>query len=229
MLVGSSLPQFFTCSYAVHLDLVIWDTHPLSLSATPVQVYIDGIPQISSPYVSPNKPQSFQEVPKVPNWDDETKETIKWEGLPPLQVDEFEDSVKFAGGLPYIRNKTAKSILFKNVKSVWKRDGPEMKLFEFSNPNATVLVVDGKIVCFDSCSERDLVPDTYQTVDLKSGSLAPGLTSVGSSLGIVEIAQERSTRDGFVFDPLAGDGFRALLAGVVKAVDGLVFGTRDAL
>ncbi|KAF8750742.1 Carbohydrate esterase family 9 protein [Rhizoctonia solani] len=32
-------------------DIVIWDSHPLSLGATPQQVYIDGSPQLDEPFV----------------------------------------------------------------------------------------------------------------------------------------------------------------------------------
>ena len=30
-------------------DVVVWQSHPLSIGAAPAQVYIDGIPQIDSP------------------------------------------------------------------------------------------------------------------------------------------------------------------------------------
>ena len=56
-------------------DLVIWDSHPLSLGATPKQVIIDGIPQLPTPYIV-EKPDAFQVAPKVPNFDKEAKETV---------------------------------------------------------------------------------------------------------------------------------------------------------
>lgn len=74
-------------------DVVLWDTHPLALSATPIQVYIDGIPQLSDASVEEclsAKPASFQDAPKVPNFDREVQETLKWEGLPPLLPKEWE-------------------------------------------------------------------------------------------------------------------------------------------
>lgn len=55
---------------------MIWDSHPLALGATPVQVIIDGIPQLPAKYVV-EKPQSFQVVPKVPNFDEEAKKTVR--------------------------------------------------------------------------------------------------------------------------------------------------------
>lgn len=62
-------------------------------------------------------------------------------------------------------------------------------------------------------------------------SKSPGLLSYGAPLGLEAIAQEPSTNDGNVFDPLyqlvpgilGGDG------SVIRAVDGLIYATRDAL
>ena len=64
-------------------DLVIWDSHPLSLGATPKQVFIDGIAQLDDAFVS-EKPAIFQKVPKTPNFDREAENAIKYDGLPPL-------------------------------------------------------------------------------------------------------------------------------------------------
>jgi hypothetical protein len=75
-------------------DVVLWDTHPLALSATPIQVFIDGIPQLTNTTSVTRrlseKPFTFQEAPKVPNFDKEAEETLKWEGLPPLLPKEWE-------------------------------------------------------------------------------------------------------------------------------------------
>ena len=65
-------------------DVVLWDSHPLTLGATPQQVWIDGIPQLATPYTI-TKPSAFQQVPKVPNFDDEVKQTLEYDGLPPLE------------------------------------------------------------------------------------------------------------------------------------------------
>ena len=59
----------------------------------------------------------------------------------------------------------------------------------------------------------------------------PGLLSCGSELGLTHISGEKSTRDGKVFDGLT-DKVPSILGGdeaVIRAVDGLLFSTRDAL
>ncbi|OJT07354.1 hypothetical protein TRAPUB_1790 [Trametes pubescens] len=68
-------------------------------------------------------------------------------------------------------------------------------------------------------------------VDLEGGSLAPGLTTFGSPLGLEEIMGEVSTKDGYVLDPLQ-DRVPKVVGGngaLIHAIDGLQFGTRHAL
>lgn len=59
---------------------------------------------------------------------------------------------------------------------------------------------------------------------------SPALVSFGSPLGLQEISGEPSTYDGVVFD--AFGEVPAIIGGdqsVIRAVDGLQYGTRDAL
>ena len=56
-------------------DIVLWDSHPLALGATPQQVWIDGVAQINAPHLL-TKPEAFQELPKTPNFDKEREQTL---------------------------------------------------------------------------------------------------------------------------------------------------------
>ncbi|KAF8590883.1 composite domain of metallo-dependent hydrolase [Ramaria rubella] len=204
-------------------DIVLWDSHPLALGATPKQVYIDGIAQLAKPY-GYQKEASFQKLPVTPDFDKEAAEVVEYEGLPPLAP-----------------SQSVKNAVFVNVRSVWSRvegEGVE-QTFDADNFNVgsrgegTVVVVEsGRITCTGTtltCRVENLMG--YEIVDLEGGSLAPGLTSFGAPLGLDEIAGEPSTKDGNVFDPLSGS-VPAILGGdgaVIRAVDGLEFGTRDAL
>ncbi|KAF8522962.1 carbohydrate esterase family 9 protein [Hysterangium stoloniferum] len=197
-------------------DIVIWDSHPLALGATPKQVFIDGIAQFSDPHVV-EKPATSQGLPARPNFDKEIAETIKYEGLPPLNP-----------------LKNSRNVIFENVKQVWARVDSEVGVEEtFSTPtgDGVVVVEDGQIKCTGLC-EAALESDRgYEKVDLKGGSLAPGFLAFGSPLGINVINGEASTKDGAIFDPLTGS-IPSILGGdgaVIKAVDGLQFETRDAL
>lgn len=205
-------------------DLVIWDSHPLALGATPKQVYVDGIPQLKNPHTQ-EKPASFQKKPEVPNFDKEAAETVEYDGLPPL--------------LP---PRSTKNVVFTNVRNVWTRDNTSetgiSRIFKgasdsSSTDTSVVVVENGQIKCTGSvstCQTADL--QGYDAVDLEGGSLAPGLLTFGSPLGLAEIVAEPSTADGNVFDALVGPSPPSILGGegsVIKASDGLVFTTRDAL
>ncbi|KAG6372339.1 carbohydrate esterase family 9 protein [Boletus reticuloceps] len=80
-------------------DIVIWDSHPLALGATPKQVWIDGIAQIENPYVS-EKPITFQTLPTTPDFEEQAKAAIKYQGLPPLTPSRAKaDTVVFTNSL----------------------------------------------------------------------------------------------------------------------------------
>ncbi len=100
-------------------DVVIWDAHPLTIGATPVQVFIDGIAQIDDPYTV-QKSWALQRVPSVPKWDCEAAQTVKWDGLPPLQ------------GRKYSLGRGV-AVRFERVKSAW-----------ISNANGTIVNVFGE-------------------------------------------------------------------------------------
>ncbi|KAG8892176.1 hypothetical protein FRB99_002905, partial [Tulasnella sp. 403] len=193
-------------------DIVVWDSHPLSLGATPHQVYIDGIPQITNP-VRLEKPRAFQNVPKTPDWEKEAKDAIKYQGLPPLKGSESH------------------SVVFTNIRSIWERN-EFGKLTEVlaGLDDGVMYFVDGALVC--TSFRADLVcpsvfPSEVAVVDLEGGSMGPGLVSFGSSLGLVEIQQEWSTNDGIVYGPF--DTEFSIVGDLARGVDGLSFEGRDML
>ncbi|KAJ4483355.1 carbohydrate esterase family 9 protein [Lentinula aciculospora] len=200
-------------------DLVIWDSHPLALGATPVQVFIDGIPQLQSPYVS-DKPPTFQKSPKVPNFDKEAQLTLDYDGLPPLNP-----------------VKAAKLMIFTNVSNVFVRSSGTVKSIYSTTARVGGVVVsrNGRLLCTGNQSAclTDAVlgseVDYQLVVDLKGGSIEPALTSYGAPLGLEHINQEPSTNDGFVFEPLSQHIPKILGGSIVRAVDGLLFDTRDSL
>ena len=129
------------------------------------------------------------------------------------------------------------------MKSMWIRDedGHVHALFDEDEAEKgasgwekkeMVLHPDGSIAI---CAEGDIVGpcggEMEEVMDLEGGSLAPGLTTFGSLLGLVEIQMEKSTNDGVVFDPLTGR-VPSIVGGdeaVIRAVDGLQFDGRNTL
>ncbi|VDB85240.1 unnamed protein product [Peniophora sp. CBMAI 1063] len=197
-------------------DLVLWDSHPLTLGATPKQVFIDGVAQLNKPHVV-EKPESFQEVPETPDFDEEASKARTHDGLPPLAPN----------------TTSAGTVVFANVKSVYlSNEEGKLVAQEAPSSSGSVVVRAGKLLCAFALCEQAMLEDKDATiVDLKGGSLAPGLTTYGPPLGLAEIVAESSTIDGIVFDPLLGS-VPGILGGaeeVVRAVDGLAFGGRDAL
>ncbi|KAF8633299.1 hypothetical protein AX17_004474 [Amanita inopinata Kibby_2008] len=199
-------------------DVVIWDSHPLALGATPKQVYIDGIPQIENPH-SVEKPPVFQRPPKTPNFDKQRAETLKFDGLPPLDVERTD----------------ATPVLFTNVSSVYIRNGSSIdQLITGSTTGdwATVLAYKGKItVCTSETLLCSLSSTANKHIDLDGGFISPALVTFGSPLGLEHIEAEGSTTDGSVAD-LLGSTLPEIAGGqgaIIRAADGLQFSTRDAL
>lgn len=201
-------------------DVVVWDSHPLALGATPKQVFIDGIPQLDFPHTH-TKPASFQRTPKVPNFDKEAHDAVEYEGLPPLEPTPLKEPL----------------VVFINVASMFTRTGDMVQeLFQLQDFQDSVVVVKSGIIkctgtkssCLSDVSLSD--PDVH-VVDLKGGSIAPGLTTYGAPIGLEEIQGEASTKDGYVFEPLENEVPKIMGsdAALVRAVDGLQYGGRDAL
>jgi hypothetical protein len=179
-------------------------------------VFIDGIPQLHNASFS-TKPDAFQHVPQTPSWEKEVRDTIVHEGLPPL-----------AG------RRATGTVAFVNVRSAWVRRADGIRsLADAAETNLTVIVHGGRIACAGpsaagACAEF-VSASAVETVDLRGGALAPGLTSFGSDLGLSEIMLEPSTNDGPVFDPLTVVVPSILGHTTVRAVDGLQFGGRNTL
>lgn len=201
---------------------MVWDSHPLALGATPIQVFVDGIPQLPG-FIKTQKPDNYQQTPRVPDFDKEADEALKHEGLPPLQP----------------VTKTHGIVVLTGVKSVYRPDGYKIQP-EYAAQNdaelGVVVVQNGSITCLGD-RETECLTDSLSigsdvtSINLEGGSISPGLVSFGSSLGLEEIQSESSTTDGFVPESLlkpipeilGGDFLR------LHAEDGLQFGTRSAL
>lgn len=213
--------------------MVMWDSHPLRIGATPVKVWIDGIPQIPVPLktgqengdVTVGKGKDdpeWRQVPRVPNWDKERKISDEWDGLPPLQGTQQPENV-----------------IFTNVRNLWTKRNHAIEETRFAEATESddgmgvVLVEKGNITCVGTAATciSTRTASSHRQVDLHGGSISPGLMSFGSSLGLQEIDAEPSTGDGPSYNPLVEDIPTILgdVGGVLQALDALQFGTRNAL
>ena len=202
-------------------DLVIWDSMPLSLGATPAQVFIDGVKQLKHPHVVA-KPDR-QDVPRSrPDSHQRAKETRET-----------------GGNLSYAPRKTLQDVVFINVRSAFgiAHDGEVEQTFgasyesaDWANvaaPLGSVVVRGSEIVCSGACDS--FAKGIADVVDLAGGSVLPGLVGYGPALGVSEIAPEKSTVDGNVFDLIApAVGVPDILKGtIIKGSEALSLGGKE--
>lgn len=148
------------------VDLVLWDSHPLTLGATPQQVWIDGIPQLSEPAVS-TKPGSFQYVPRTPNFDLEAAAAIKYEGLQPLTPKKAKDLV-----------------VFSNISSMFVADGAGGVIsVADAREGGVVVVKEGQVLCcgaVTACTNH-ITGEDVEWVDLEGGSISYVISTIQTS------------------------------------------------
>lgn len=161
-LVSRSQRPTLPLSQPLRPDIVIWDSHPLALGAAPQQVFIDGIAQLKDPHVTP-KPAHTQKSPETPDFDEEARLAVEYDGLPPLTP----------------QSVVSQPIFFTNVGQVYMRgkDGDIAQIFSDSHATGYVLVKDGKVVCVGSgdsiCGKSaEAEIDNLQIIDLFGGSIA---------------------------------------------------------
>ncbi|KAF8826905.1 hypothetical protein HHX47_DHR5000901 [Lentinula edodes] len=211
-------------------DVVMWDSHPLQLGATPVYVWIDGMKQIPltkesgrSTYSTGTGPEEVvepdktrMEAPGQPSYEKERQDTVDWDGLPPLKG-----------------RGEGNRVVFRNVKEVWTRgrNSIDESFVADEDEFGIVVVEQGRIICAGSADDCIISGDERTVdVDLHGGSISPGLLTFGSPLGLEEIASEPSTTDGRLFNSLAVDIPSVFhdVGGIVRAVDALMFDSRHA-
>jgi hypothetical protein len=152
-------------------DLVVWPSHPLALGATPLQVYIDQIPQIEFAFPTKKKgSENDQSPPRSANYSQSFIDSFTpYKGLSPPKLS--------------IESTSPRSIAFRNVKEIWVKDEMTGRVKDLIAENgflpgqtSDLLVRDGRIECVgSSCLEGSLRQDV-QILDLKGGVILPPIT-----------------------------------------------------
>lgn len=152
-------------------DLVVWDSDPLSVGATPVQVWIDGTAQYEDPFQLA-KPLTGPLVPDV-RLNRTNEETA--------QV----DNVIFTG---------VAKILLPLADDV---AAPNQQEEETAAP-FNVVVTNGHVTCVGTCAAAlgSAARQGTKTIHLRHGYLTPAFTAFGATLGLTEIDAEAATDDG---------------------------------
>lgn len=149
-------------------DLVVWNAHPLSAGASPLQVYIDGKPTLEEKFGN-------SEPAKV------LKPDMRAE-VAPLDVQTFCSSSK---------HKT--TVLITGISTSHLGNAQSRQSLEL---NLTMVLTNGKIDCLGRHEECVSTRSFDKIISLRNGYVLPGLTTVSSGLGIIEIESEKSTSDG---------------------------------
>ncbi len=193
-------------------DLVVWDSHPLSVGATALQVYIDGKPTLEREKVSQVMPESID---------------IDTMLAKPIVRTTPEQEVKET--LCKEVEKQGSKISISGITHSFLRDYD----IASSAEKLTMVIDNGKIICFDSSELCITSSSNSIPITLKNGHVLPGLTAVSVSLGLLEISGEDSSSDGVSTSSLdvkdvsyakygihlEGRGFsRARIAGVTRAI-----------
>ncbi|KAI8970441.1 hypothetical protein BDF20DRAFT_891289 [Mycotypha africana] len=190
-------------------DLVIWDRDPLEMGASPLQVFIDGIPQFSERLLTEAsitrkiaKGSQRQHLDKESSYEEEA--TTNRDGL--------MDFILTNVGSQFLTEKNEKQGNFIEETTA-----------------LSIVVKNGQIVCISPAVRRkdDCIAlysleeknNTINTIDIQGGYVLPGLISVGSKLGLSEIPSESSTGDGIV-----SSSYSSKSHDIIEAIDGLKLG-----
>ncbi|KAK8136627.1 hypothetical protein PG984_004567 [Apiospora sp. TS-2023a] len=213
-------------------DIVVWDSHPLSIGATPQQVFIDGVATLKSEDVMHATGSSLDAyaAPSAPG------------DKPQMRV---RNSERDAKDFCTSARKESRSFVIRGIRKSFLDNYPELSRGVSPSgeaDNLTLVIDKGQLSCLgtqDAC--KSAVSSVATTgnrplhMQLKNGHLLPGLTAVTNLIGLKEIANQASTGNGAatvkdVQDPvyidhakygvyLDGKGFaRARIGGVTRVI-----------
>ncbi|KAL2757234.1 hypothetical protein ACRALDRAFT_1047363 [Sodiomyces alcalophilus JCM 7366] len=181
-------------------DLVVWDSDPLSVGATPLQVWIDGFAQFEDP-VELDKPVTKPITPdeRLGEAAQESRQVLHdviFTGVTKVLLSDSEDGEKVPDPMP---------------------EGP-----------TNVIVTGGKITCIGHCTSEMEAASSHHVMALDNGYLVKSFTAFGSTIGLNAIDYESDTDNGLnpdkfsrAIDGLALDNQKLHAAhkyGITKAV-----------
>ncbi|KAI4859974.1 hypothetical protein F4820DRAFT_438279 [Hypoxylon rubiginosum] len=153
-------------------DLVVWDSHPLALGATPLQVVVDGKTYI-------NASQNL--------WEESVKRKQAFAPAPPSRSQKVNDNKTCSPG--------QKDIVLRGVIKSYING-----LRTSALSNTTAVVRGGVLQCVgDSICEAiasEAIDKGVPELHLKAGYILPGIVSATRSHGLSELVSEPSTKDG---------------------------------
>ncbi|KAL8330256.1 hypothetical protein RB593_001322 [Gaeumannomyces tritici] len=148
-------------------DVVVWDSDPLSVGATPSQVWIDGVAQFEDPV--------------------ELEKPLKGPISPDLSLSETPEAE--------VKAKNVIFTGITSVTLSGSRGDDSSSEETLAEP-VNMIVSDGRVTCVGPCVAELAQAAAFKTVKLRSGHVTDGFTAFGSGLGLNAIDAEDSTDNG---------------------------------
>ncbi|KUI64087.1 Imidazolonepropionase [Cytospora mali] len=180
-------------------DIVVWDSHPLSVGATPKQVFIDGVSTLDPVKVEESTASAVSK---------QGVDVHRGAGKPAMRaVIAEEERAQFCSrsqrpGQGFVISGIRKSFLeeFPHLLPTADNEGRV-------EDNLTMVIDNGEVMCIGGESACGATAFQMQqrrsnkgvvSIDLKDGHLSRGLIAVTSFLGMAEISMDLTTGDGSV-------------------------------
>lgn len=184
-------------------DMVVWDSHPLSVGATPKQVFIDGRATLDPAAVN----ESTAKVAVGQGAD-----AYRGAGKPAMRATVADDErAEFCSRA----QRPGRGFVVSGIRKSFLAEFPDLLPADEdrgrAEQNITMVIDKGEITCIgggETCrtaamqlqqrrgGDDDDDDEGVVSVDLQDGHLSRGLVAVTSSLGILEISLDPETGDG---------------------------------
>lgn len=208
------------CRPGFDADIVVWDSHPLSNGATPLQVFIDGQAQLDESRVKQSMDTTFTAVPTG-----DAKTVIE----PQMRYEISDEHRESTCSQAYAADQ---SFIIDGIQKAFVDNYPELaaSLAQVDDEPLKLIVEDGEIACFGSATTCAEVGSKFELkgkkalrLSLQNGHVLPGLTAVTRALGMSEIAMLDSTGDGQAANQKIGDPESLVYAKYGVWLDGKAF------
>lgn len=174
-------------------DIVVWSAHPLSLGTIPLQVFVDGIPQLEEDHVNRSfgRGQSF------------APSTTPYTAAPaPRKVPSADERAKICTETISRPSGRPQTYVITGIRKSYLDLGSPTP--EGTSRNLTLLIKNGEVVCFgdsDHCLRHPAAgtsdSNVVVRVDLSNGHLLPGLTALATTMGMADVLVDEGTGDGY--------------------------------
>ncbi|EHK48366.1 carbohydrate esterase family 9 protein [Trichoderma atroviride IMI 206040] len=190
------------CRPGFDADIVVWDSHPLSIGATPLQVFIDGRAQLDESQVKESMDTSFTAARAEDS-------NVSFE--PQMRYEVSDAQREQTCSQAY---EAGQSFVIDGIQKAFVDNYPELaaSAAQADNEPLKLVVEDGEISCFGAAASCTEAENKFKTngnkvlhLSLQNGHVLPGLTAVTRALGMTEIATDESTGDGQASSQKIGD------------------------